>query len=73
MNDFDLVDKYYTVMFTEFEDIVTVKEACDMLHMGRKKIYELIGSGRLELLDDMTDTSRYLITKRSIIKYVAKA
>ena len=42
MNDFDLVDKYYTVMFTEFEDIVTVKEACDMLHMGRKKIYELI-------------------------------
>lgn len=73
MNDFDLVDKYYTVMFTEFKDIVTVKEACDMLHMGRKKIYELIRNGRLELLDGMTDTSRYLITKRSIIKYVIKA
>lgn len=73
MNDFDLVDKYYTVMFTEFKDIVTVKEACVMLHMGRKKIYELIRNGRLELLDDMTDTSRYLITKRSIIKYVIKA
>ena len=39
MNDFDLVDKYYTVMFTEFKDIVTVKETCDMLHMGIKKIY----------------------------------
>lgn len=73
MNDFDLVDKYYTVMFTEFKDIVTVKEACVMLHMGRKKIYELIKSGRLELLDDTPDTSRYLITKRSIIKYVVKA
>ena len=73
MNDFDLVDKYYTVMFTEFKDIVTVKEACDKLHMGRKKIYELIRSGRLELLNDTLDTSRYLITKRSIIKYVIKA
>ena len=73
MNDFDLVDKYYTVMFTEFKDIVTVKEACDMLHMVRKKIYELIRSGRLELLNDTPDTSRYLITKRSIIKYVIKA
>lgn len=73
MNDFDLVDKYYTVMFTEFKDIVTVKEACDMLHMGRKKIYELIKSGRLELLNDTPDTSRYLITKRSVIQYVIKA
>ena len=73
MNDFDLVDKYYTVMFTEFSDIVMVKDACVMLHMGRKKIYELIKSGRLELLDDTPDTSRYLITKRSIIKYVIKA
>ena len=27
----------------------------------------------LELLDDMTDTSRYLITNRSIINYVIKA
>lgn len=73
MNDFDLVDKYYTTMFTDFSDIVTVKDACFMLHMGRKKIYELIKSGRLELLDDTPDTSRYLITKRSIIKYVVKA
>lgn len=73
MNDFDLIDKYYTVMFTEFKDIVTVKEACVMLHMGRKKIYELIRNGRLELLNDAPDTSRYLITKRSIIKYVIKA
>ena len=73
MNDFDLVDKYYTVMFTEFKDIVTVNEACDMLHMGRRKIYELIRSGRLELLNDTPDTSRYLITKRSVIKYVIKA
>lgn len=73
MNDFDLVDKYYNAMFTEFNDIVTVKEACVMLHMGRKKIYELIKSGRLELLDDTPDTSRYLITKHSIIKYVVKA
>ena len=73
MNDFDLVDKYYTVMFTEFKDIVTVKEACDMLLMGRKKIYGLIRSGRLELLNDTPDTSRYLITKRSVIKYVIKA
>lgn len=73
MNDFDLVDKYYTAMFTDFSDIVTVKDACVMLHMGRKKIYELIKSGRLELLNDTPDTSRYLITKRSIIKYVIKA
>ena len=73
MNDFDIDDKYYTVMFTEFKDIVTVKEACLMIHLGRKKIYELIRSGRLELLDDMTDTSRYLITKRSVIKDVIKA
>lgn len=72
MNDFDLVEKYYTNMFTEFGDIVTVKDACVMLHMGRKKIYELIKSGRLELLDDTPDTSRYLITKCSVIKYVLK-
>ena len=44
-----------------------------MQHMGRKKIYELIRSGRLEFLNDTLDTSRYLITKRSIIKYVIKA
>lgn len=73
MNNFELVNKYYTAMFTEFNDIVMVKDACVMLHMGRKKIYELIKNGRLELLDNTPDISRYLITKCSIIKYVVKA
>lgn len=46
MNDFELVDKYYTAMFTEFSDIVTVKEACVMLHMGRKMaVYRTDGKG----------------------------
>lgn len=38
---------------------VTVSEACKALGLGRTKIYELIGKGRLEILK---------IDKRTLIK-----
>lgn len=57
----------YKVMFTQYPDIVKVPDACEMLGVGRKKIYELI---RSEQLHTIANGKGYNITKLSVIAFL---
>ena len=35
-------------MFEEFDDILTVEEACEALRIGRNTLYDLLHSGQLK-------------------------
>ena len=35
-------------MFETYEPLMTVKEACDALHVGKNTIYELIRTGKID-------------------------
>ena len=57
----------YKVMFTQYPDIVKVADVCEMLGVGRKKIYELIRSERLHTI---ANGKGYNITKLSVIAFL---
>ena len=57
----------YKVMFTQYPDIVKVSDACEMLGVGRKKIYELIRSDQLRTI---ANGKGYNITKISVIAFL---
>ena len=64
---FSSFQEAYQSMFTDYCDIVKVKDACQMLCINRKQIYKLIEEGKLEKLDH---GKGFLITKSSIVSYV---
>ena len=57
----------YKVMFTQYPDIVKVADVCEMLGVGRKKIYELIRSDQLHTI---ANGKGYNITKLSVIAFL---
>ena len=65
---FSSYNEAYQTMFTEYKDIVSVKEASIMLNTGRKQIYKLLKQGKLDKLEH--NAKGFLITKRSIVAYV---
>lgn len=65
---FSNYNEAYQTMFTEYKDIVSVKEASMMLNTGRKQIYKLIKQGKLDKFEH--NAKGFLITKRSIVAYV---
>ena len=48
---FSSYNEAYQTMFTEYKDIVSVKEASIMLNTGRKQIYKLLKQGKLDKLE----------------------
>ena len=54
-------------MFVNYPDVVNVKDACTMLGVGRKKIYDLIKDG---ILCTVTSGKGYNITKISVIAFL---
>ena len=61
------LEEAYRVMFTQYPDIVKVSDACEMLGVGRKKIYELIRSKQLHTI---ANGKGYNITKLSVIAFL---
>lgn len=64
-NEVMSLEDAYTRMFTEFGDIVSVKEACRMLNAGPKKIRALVHNGTLIAFRN----KGFQITKLSIVRY----
>jgi excisionase family DNA binding protein len=60
----------YRTMFREYPDIVTVKEVCQMLGLGSKKVYRLIRSGEIQRIP-CGRTIR--IAKVAVIEYVLQS
>lgn len=54
-------------MFDNYDDVVTVAEVQEMLKIGRKRVYELIGSKDIEARQI---GRKYRIKKDSIIQFM---
>ena len=56
------------VMFEQYPDVVTVRELCEMLHIGRNTAYGLVRSGAIE---SIRVKGQIRITKASVIKFLS--
>ena len=61
------LEEAYRVMFVNYPDVVKVKDACTMIGVGRKKIYDLIKDGTL---CTVISGKGYNITKISVIAFL---
>jgi excisionase family DNA binding protein len=53
-------------MFTEYDDVVSVADVANMLHISKVTVYDLLKSGRIFTL---RVGRRYIIPKKSIIDF----
>lgn len=56
-------------MLEDYPDLLTRKQAQELLHMGKNRISDHIQSGRLRAL--ILD-GRYLITKEDLIDFISR-
>lgn len=54
-------------MFTEYPDVLTVEEACEVLRIGYNAIYDLLRSGKLKAFKN---GRVWRIPKESIKEYI---
>ena len=54
-------------MFEQYNDILTVDEACEALLMGRDRVYELLKTGKLK---GFRGKRVWKVPKQALIKYV---
>jgi len=57
-------------LFSEYPDVVTVKQLTKMLNIGRNAAYSLLKSGDIKTI---RLGKRYIIPKKSVIEYVLSA
>lgn len=55
-------------IFSKYNDVVTVEDVMEMLHLGRVTVYSLLKSGRIHTL---RVGKKYVIPKKSVIDYLA--
>lgn len=54
-------------MFTEYDDVVSVSDVAEMLHLSKVSVYGLLKSGRIFTLKV---GRKYVIPKKSIIDFL---
>lgn len=54
-------------MFTEYDDVVSVADVANMLHISKVTAYDLLKSGRIFTL---RVGKRYIIPKKSVIDFL---
>lgn len=57
------------ILFEKYSDVVTVKELCEMLKIGKNTAYDLIHSGQIE---SIYVKRQIRITKVSVITFLKK-
>lgn len=62
-----MAEKTYE-MFSKYNDVVTVEDVMEMLHLGRVTVYNLLKSGRIHTL---RVGKKYVIPKKSVIDFLA--
>ena len=62
-----MAEKVYE-MFTEYNDVVTVEEVMEMLHLGRVTVYKLM---KTEKIHTLKKKKKYVIPKKSVIDFLA--
>ena len=56
-----------TMMFNEYDDVVTVNDVMKMLHIGKSNVYKLL---RDDTIKSVKVGKRFIIPKRSVIDFV---
>lgn len=56
-----------TTMFERYADVITVKELCEMLKIGKNTAYDLIHSGQIE---SVYVKRQIRIAKASVIQFL---
>ena len=59
-----------SMMFEQYEDVLTVNECCEALRMGYNAVYELLNSGKLKAYKN---GRVWRITKQALIQYVSES
>ena len=54
-------------MFEKYSDVITIKELCEMLKIGKNTAYELIHSGQIK---SIAIKKQIRIQKQSVISYL---
>ena len=55
-------------MFSKYNDVVTVEDVMEMLHLGRVTVYNLLKSDKIHTL---RVGKKYVIPKKSVIDFLA--
>lgn len=55
-------------MFSKYDDIVSVEDVMEMLHLGRVTVYNLLKSDKIHTL---RVGKKYVIPKKSVIDFLA--
>ena len=56
-------------MFRDYPDVLTVKQVCEMLNIGRNNAYELVRSGAIK---SVTIGRQIRIPKDNVIHFIEK-
>ena len=56
-----------TMMFSEYDDVVTVDDVMKMLHLGKNNVYKLLRDNSIK---SVKVGKRFIIPKRSVIDFV---
>lgn len=54
-------------MFENFRDVLSVKEACNALHIGKNTLYDLLKKG---IIKSLKFGKKYMIPKVYLIDYI---
>ena len=65
-NEHELVE-YFTHIYSEYPDVVTVYDIAEMTGLSKKTIYDFIGAGTLLSFEKYP---RHLFTKKSVLEFV---
>ena len=57
------------MMFNNYPDVVTVKQVCEMLNIGRNNAYELVRCGAIK---NVTIGRQIRIPKENLINFIEK-
>ena len=56
-----------TMMFNEYDDVVTVNDVMKMLHIGNSNVYKLLRDNSIK---NVKVGKRFIIPKSSIIEFI---
>lgn len=56
-----------TMLFSEYDDVVTVDDVMKMLHIGKSNVYKLLRDNSIKTVKV---GKRFIIPKRSVIEFL---
>lgn len=56
-------------MLNKYNDVISVEELCDILHIGKNSVYKLLQDN---VIPNVKVRHRYIIPKQGVINYLRK-